>query len=425
MTTQPNAQRSHMGDQNGVWTERYRSCLMDTFGPPQLVLATGEGALVRDLDGREYLDLLGGIAVNILGHAHPALIEAVSTQVGRLAHVSNFFATTPQIRLAERLLQIAGGDSGLVFLTNSGTEANEAALKLVKAHGNAAATEGGEPKQRILALEHAFHGRSTGALALTWKAAYREPFTPLMPGVEFIPAGDIAALEAAMGPDVAGVFVEPIQGEAGVLPLDAEYLQAVRALCTEHDAIMVADEVQTGIGRTGTWLAMEAAGVRADVTTLAKGLGGGMPIGACLAFGTAATVLGPGMHGTTFGGNPVCAAAGLAVLETVENDGLLEHAATLGEQWRADLWASGTPGLVDVRGRGLLIGLDFDRPIAPALVAKARSAGFIINATGPATVRLAPPLVLTGEQAGRFTAALPALVRAVLEADDTTSGGER
>ncbi|QWW18777.1 acetylornithine transaminase [Schaalia sp. 19OD2882] len=399
------------------WLERHRTSLMDTFGTPHLVLDLGKGSTVWDVDGKKYLDLLGGIAVNALGHAHPAVVEAVAQQVARLGHVSNFFATEPQVRLAEEILRItaapqkdAPGD-GLVFLTNSGTEANEAALKVVKAHGNAQST----PKQRIIALDHAFHGRSTGALALTWKAAYREPFAPLVPGVHFVPAGDAPALEAAMGPEVAAVFVEPIQGEAGVNVLTDDYLRAVREITTGWGALMVVDEVQTGVGRTGEWMGHHHAGIRPDLVTLAKGLGGGMPVGACVAFGEAAHILRPGMHGTTFGGNPVCAAAALAVIRTIEAESLLEHVKALGESWREDLRTCGAATLVDVRGRGLLIGLEFSEPIAPALVAAGREAGFVLNATGANTLRLAPPLVITEAEAAGFTAALPKLAATALE----------
>lgn len=405
------------------WDTRYEGALMDTFGTPQLVLVSGHGSHVVDVDGREYLDLLGGIAVNLLGQAHPALVRAVSEQVARLGHVSNFFATPAQVTLAEHLLRIiepGGAPQGSrVFLANSGTEANECALKIVRAHANAGSdTAGGQPtipRPRILALEHAFHGRSTGALALTWKARYREPFAPLVPGVEFIPANDIPALEQAMGDDVAGMFVEPVQGEAGVLDLDDDYLQAARALTRAHGALLVVDEVQSGLGRTGSWMAHHRSGVIPDVVTLAKGLGGGMPIAACIGLGATGSVLTPGLHGTTFGGNPVCAAAANAVLDTVESDGLLAHASALGKRWREDLRALGIPGLREVRGRGLLIGIEFTEPIAPAIVAAGRRAGFVLNAATPTTLRLAPPLVLTASEAQSFTEALPALVDAAQE----------
>lgn len=400
-----------------TWDTRYDASLMNTFGHPQLVLASGHASHVVDEDGKAYLDLLGGIAVNVLGQTHPAVVRAISEQAARLGHVSNFFATPPQIELAEHLLRIVepGGapQGSKVFLANSGTEANECALKIVRAHANAS----DHPRPRILALEHAFHGRSTGALALTWKEAYRAPFAPLIAGVEFVPASDVDALEAAMGPDVAGLFVEPVQGEAGVHDLGADYLRAARELTSRYGALLVADEVQSGLGRCGAWMAHHDSGIVPDVVTLAKGLGGGMPIAACIGLGPAADVLHPGMHGTTFGGNPVCAAAANAVLDTIEADGLLAHAALLGARWREEIKALGLPEIVEVRGRGLLIGIEFGEPIAPALVRQGRGAGFILNATGPTTLRLAPPLVLTEEEARTFTNALPGLVREALDAD--------
>ena len=402
---------SVVGGASVAWDARYEGAVMDTFGTPQLVLVSGRGSHVVDADGREYLDLLGGIAVNILGQAHPAVVRAVSEQIATLGHVSNFFATPPQVTLAEHLLRIVepGGapEGSRVFLANSGTEANECALKIVRAHANAQDT----PRPRVLALEHAFHGRSTGALALTWKAKYREPFEPLVPGVEFLPANDIPALEAAMDEGVAGMFVEPVPGEAGVLDLDDEYLRAARELTRSVGALLVVDEVQSGLGRTGEWMAHHRSGIVPDLVTLAKGLGGGMPIAACIGLAGAGSVLGPGMHGTTFGGSPVCAAAANAVLDTVESDALLTHAALLGASWRDDLKALGVPGLREVRGRGLLIGLEFEDAIAPDIVSAGRGAGFVLNATSPTTLRLAPPLVLSAAEAATFTDALPALVR--------------
>lgn len=410
-----------------TWTGRYAGALMDTFGAPQMVLTQGRGCLLRDAGGREYLDLLGGIAVNLLGQAHPAVVGAITRQAATLGHVSNFFATEPQITLAEHLLRIIepGGapEGSRVFLANSGTEANECALKIVRAHANASP----RPGQRILALEHAFHGRTTGALALTWKEKYRAPFAPLMPGVEFVPAGDVAALEAAMGPDVAGVFIEPVQGEAGVHEVPAGYLVAARELTARHGSLLVFDEVQCGLGRTGEWMAHHTSGVVPDVVTLAKGLGGGMPIAACVGLGEAGSVLTPGLHGTTFGGNPVCAAAANAVLDTIEDEGLVDHAARLGAWWRAQIRALDIPGLVEVRGRGLLIGIQFSSPLAPALVEAGRAAGFVLNATSEDTLRLAPPLVLTADQAASFTHALPGLVGAArsLVAAAAAPGGQR
>lgn len=388
--------------------ERYSSALMNTFGIPQLTLSDGHGCILRDADGNEYLDLLAGIAVNVLGQCHPKVTAAIANQLNQLGHVSNFFATEPQIRLAEEILAIVepGGVSpgSRAFLTNSGTEANECALKMVKSYGNTT------HKHRILALTHSFHGRSTGALSLTWKEQYRTPFAPLIPGVEFIPANDPQALARAMTADTAGIFVEPIQGEAGVYPLEDEYLRLVRRLSAEVGALLVVDEVQTGMGRTGEWMGHHSSGIIPDIVTLAKGLAGGMPIGACIGIGTAGSILGPGAHGSTFGGNPICAAAALAVIETIRTDGLLEHTQNLGAQWIRELRECGIPTVKEIRGRGLLIGIEFTEEIAPFLVDEARARGFIMNATSSTVVRLAPPLILSAEEAASFTSVLPEIV---------------
>ncbi|OJV59465.1 MAG: acetylornithine transaminase [Cellulomonas sp. 73-145] len=386
------------------WTDRYTHAVMDTFGPPQRVLVRGEGAWVWDADGRRYLDLLGGIAVNSLGHAHPTLTAAISAQLGTLGHVSNFFASPTQVALAERLLAIAGAPAGSrVFFSNSGTEANEAAVKLTRRH-----SAGSRP--RLLALEGAFHGRSMGALALTHKAAYREPFEPLPPGVEFLPFGDTDALEAAFATDgekVAALFLEPVQGEAGVRTLPPGYLALARRLTEQNGALLVLDEVQSGMGRTGRWFAFQhphiGGGVVPDVVTVAKGLGGGFPVGALIAFGEhAAACLGRGQHGTTFGGNPVAAAAALATMGVIERDGLLAHVRELGEWWRAALASTGNPLVGTVRGEGLLIAVELTAPVAAVVAARALEAGFIVNPCTPTTLRLAPPYVLTREQAGSF-----------------------
>ncbi len=401
---------------NAAWTARYGQSLMNTFGRPQRVLVRGEGCYVWDADGRRYLDLLGGLAVNSLGHAHPLLVSAITAQLATLGHVSNFFATAPQIALAERLLDLLG-QPGRVFFTNSGTEANEAAFKIARRTGrpNVVATEGG------------FHGRTMGALALTGKPAIRAPFEPLPGGVTFVPYGDAEALAAAVDGDTAAVFLEPVQGEGGVVPAPAGYLAAAREITERAGALLVVDEIQTGIGRCGDWFAHTVEGIVPDVVTVAKGLGGGFPIGACIGLGRAADLLGPGAHGTTFGGNPVAAAAGLAVLHVVERDGLLEHVRTVGAHLRAEVLALGHPLVRGVRGRGLLLGVELAAPppearfsaqgggvrVAAAVAAEALGAGFIVNAVNPDTIRLAPPLILDIAQADEFLAALPAVLDAV------------
>ena len=379
--------------------QRYAGAVMNTFGPPALALVRGRGAHVWDAEGKEYVDLLGGIAVNALGHAHPALVEAVTTQLSTLGHVSNFFATEPQVALAERLLGLLGRPDGRVFFSNSGTEANEAALKLTRRTG----------RTRLVAAEGSFHGRTMGALALTSKAAYREPFEPLPGEVTFVPYDDVAELETAMDDTVAAVVLEPIQGEAGVVVPSAGYLADAQRIARDHGALFWLDEVQTGIGRTGAWFAHQLlAGVRPDLVTLAKGLGGGIPIGATIATGEAASLLQPGSHGTTFGGNPVAAAAALAVIDTIVADDLLAASLARGEELAA-LLARQT-GVRAVTGAGLMRGAELDGPYAAQAVAAAREAGFILNATGPSRLRFVPPLVITRADLDALDAALPAIL---------------
>ena len=377
---------------------RYAASVMNTFGKPKLVLTKGEGPYVWDADGKKYLDLLGGIAVNALGHGHPALVSAVTTQLSTLGHVSNFFATEPQVRLAEKLLDLLGVQ-GKVFFTNSGAEANEAAFKLTRRTG----------RTHIVSTEGSFHGRTMGALALTSKAAYREPFEPLPGDVTFVPYGDAAALAEAVTEHTAAVILEPIQGEAGVIFPPNDYLQRAREITTAHGALFWLDEVQTGMGRTGAWFAHTAAGVTPDIVTVAKGLAGGIPVGACIAVGEYGALLQPGNHGTTFGGNPVAAAAALAVIETIEKDDLLNNATNVGIALRA--------GLVDdrvteIRGAGLLIALDLSEPVAAQVSAQALQHGFIVNDCTPQRIRLAPPLVLTEKQADEFIQAWPRILDA-------------
>ncbi|WP_052274508.1 acetylornithine transaminase [Arthrobacter sp. L77] len=392
------------GASGADWLARYSSSLMGVFGTPQRVLVRGSGCFVWDADGGQYLDLLGGIAVNALGHAHPFVTSVVSSQLATLGHISNFFTSPTQVALAEKLLHLAEAPTGSrVFFTNSGAEALEAAVKLARRNST-------PQRQRILALDGAFHGRTMGALALTSKKAYREPFEPLPGGVEHIPFDDIEALRSAMDSSVAALVVEPIQGEAGVRPLSPEYLRAARELTRDHGALLILDEVQSGVGRTGRWFAHQwVDGVVPDAMTLAKGLGGGFPIGALVTFGEdVSSLIGAGQHGTTFGGNPVATAAGLATLHVLGTTGALQHASDVGTLLASRLAA--TDGVTAVRGQGLLIGFDVDGEYAPAAVQSALTAGFIINATGPSTLRLAPPLILTPEQAATFLDTLPAIL---------------
>ena len=413
------------------WLSRYSSSLLGVFGTPQRVLVRGAGCLVWDADGKEYLDLLGGIAVNALGHAHPFVTSVISSQLATLGHVSNFFTSPTQIALAEKLLDITKAPAGSkVFFANSGTEAVEAAFKLARRNtgtspdtaspdtaspDTAGPDNAAQPRTKIIALEGAFHGRTMGALALTAKEAYRAPFAPLPGGVVHIPFGDVDALRAAVDETTAAVFLEPIQGEAGVRPLPAGYLQAAREATSAAGALLILDEVQTGIGRTGKWLASEDAGIVPDAVTLAKGLGGGFPIGALVTFGPdVSSLLSAGQHGTTFGGNPVATAAALATLHVLENQHVLDHVRETGEHLRAGL--ATIDGVTEVRGEGLLIGFDLDDDVAPAVVTAGLDAGFIVNSPGPRTIRLAPPLILTTEQADRFLAALPALLQTAKDA---------
>lgn len=396
------------------WLQRYSGSLLNVFGTPQRVLVRGAGCLVWDADGNEYLDLLGGIAVNALGHAHPFVTSVISSQLATLGHVSNFFTSPTQVALAERLLSLAGaGNGSKVFFTNSGTEAVEAAFKLARRNS-------GPDRTRILALEGGFHGRTMGALALTSKQAYREPFEPLPGGVEHLPFGDLQALEAALDESVAAVVLEPIQGEAGVRPLSPEYLRKARELTSRVGALLILDEVQTGVGRTGRWFAHSTSGITPDAMTLAKGLGGGFPIGALITFGSEVSDLfSPGQHGTTFGGNPVATAAALATLHALEAGDVLTNANDVGGFLRAELAV--VPGITEVRGEGLLIGFDLDGDHAAAAVQAALERGFIVNAPTPHTLRLAPPLILTRSQAQTFLDALPAILTAARTAAAPTS----
>jgi acetylornithine aminotransferase len=371
--------------------QRWQQSMMDNYGTPPLALVKGEGAVVTDEDGRQYVDLLGGIAVNALGHAHPAVVAAVSQQIATLGHVSNLYVAEPPVALAELLLALAGRP-GRVLFCNSGAEANEAAFKLSRLTG----------RTHVVAAQGGFHGRTMGALALTGQPAKADPFRPLPGEVTHVPYGDPAALAAAVTDRTAMVVLEPIQGENGVVVPPPGYLAAAREICTAAGALLVLDEVQTGIGRTGHWFAHQADGVEPDVVTLAKGLGGGLPIGACMAFGAAADLFTPGAHGTTFGGNPVSCAAALAVIRTIAGEGLLDNVKRVGEQIRRGAEALGLP----VRGAGLLLGIVLDGPVAAPVAGALRERGFLVNPVQPGVLRLAPPLILTTEQADGFLAAL-------------------
>ncbi|HET9895142.1 MAG TPA: acetylornithine transaminase [Streptosporangiaceae bacterium] len=392
---------------NTSFSDRYAAAMMPNYGAPALVLTAGDGSVVWDADGNAYLDLVGGIAVSALGHAHPALVSAVSEQVAKLAHISNLYAHEGQLLLAERLLGLLRQDgsaaNGKVFFANSGTEANEAAIKLVR-------RAQGPGRPVFVAAEHGFHGRSMGSLSVTGKESIREPFMPFGLEVRFVPYGDQDALTAAVGPDCAGVFLEPCLGEGGVVPAPPGYLAAARAACDANGALLVLDEIQSGIGRTGAWFAFQAEGILPDVITLAKGLGGGLPIGACIGLGEAGSAFRRGDHGSTFGGNPVACAAALAVLDTIERDGLLDNVKRVGARLSAGIAGCDHKLLAGARGTGLWQAIALAGPAAAAVESAAMHAGFLVNAVQPDAVRLAPPLILSADQADSFVAALPGIL---------------
>ncbi|MEU9033079.1 acetylornithine transaminase [Streptomyces sp. NPDC048383] len=383
-------------------TGRWRAVMMDNYGTPPLALVRGEGSTVWDEDGRAYADFTGGIAVNTLGHAHPAVVSAVTHQLSTLGHVSNLFVSEPGVALAERLVGLLGRP-GRVFFANSGTEAVEAAFKIARRTG----------RSGLVAADGGFHGRTMGALALTGQPGKREPFLPLPAGVSHVPYGDVEALRAAVTEETAAVFLEPVQGEAGVIVAPEGYLRAAREITRATGTLLVLDEVQTGIGRTGHWFAHQALeGVEPDVVVLAKGLGGGLPIGATIAFGPAADLLTPGQHGSTFGGSPASCAAGLAVLDTIESEGLLAHVTRQGERLRRGVRTPGHPLVAEVRGAGLLVGIGLTEPVAARVQRAAQDAGFLVNAAGAATVRLAPALSVPEAQVDALLAALPGILDA-------------
>ena len=388
---------------NAELTQRWQGSLMNNYGTPRLPLVRGEGAKVWDADGTEYLDFVGGIAVNALGHGHPAIVEAVSRQIQSLGHVSNLYVAEPPVALSERLLQLFGRP-GKVFFCNSGAEANEAAFKLGRLTG----------RRHMVATDNSFHGRTMGALALTGQPGKQEPFLPLPGDVTHVPFGDVEALRAAVTEETAFVIIEPIQGEYGVVVPPVGYLRAAREITRATGTLLVLDEVQTGIGRCGTWFEHQAHdGVDPDIVTLAKGLGGGLPLGATVAFGAAAELFQPGHHGTTFGGNPVACAAGLAVLDTLGRDGALDEVKRLGEKLRDGIEGLGHPLVSHVRGAGLLLGIVLTGPLAPQVQQAAQDAGLLVNAPAPDVVRIMPPLIIGDAEADAFLEALPGVLGVV------------
>ena len=377
------------------WRDTFGEVMMGSLAVPAIMLDHGSGAHVWDVDGNEYLDFLGGIAVNSLGYAHPVQLDAIATQAAKLVHVSNYFATPPQVALAERLLRISGaGADGRVYFANSGTEANEAAFKLARLNSH-------DGRSRILALRNGFHGRTMGALALTGKPHMREPFEPMIPGVEHIDSS-IAALEAAMDDRVAALFVEPIKGEAGVIDLPTGYLAAAREITGRHGALLIIDEIQTGVGRTGAWFGFQHSGIVPDAITVAKGMAGGVPIGALITYGRASELFSRGQHGSTFGGNPFATAVAGAVLEEIERSGLIENAVTRGRQLREAIQGIGSPLVAEIRGAGLLIGIGLSDPVADDIAAAALRNGLIVTAPNESSIRLAPPLIIGDDEVAEF-----------------------
>ena len=372
--------------------KRWQRAIQDNYGTPTIELVSGKGSVVKDADGKTYLDFLAGIATNVLGHAHPAIVKAVSKQISTLGHVSNFYAHPNVLELAERLQKMTGDKSARVFFCNSGAEANEAALKLSRKTG----------KYRVVATQEAFHGRTMGALSLTGQPSKRNPFKPLIKGIKHVPFGDSSAMKRAITKKTAMVIVEPIMGEAGVIVPPVDYLKNLRQYCDDNGALLVFDCVQTGMGRTGDWFGYEYSGIKPDVITLAKGLGGGLPLGAMIALGSASKLFEAGDHGSTFGGNPVATAAALAVISSIEKEKILAHADEVGAFLLAELAL--IEGVTEVRGAGLLIGLTLDKPVAKLAVKKCQELGALINAPGDRTIRLAPALTVSMKQTEKFVA---------------------
>jgi len=397
-----------------AWRDSFAADMMRSAPMPLTRLERGDGARVWDVDGVEYLDFLAGIAVNSLGHAHPVIVETASRQAATLMHVSNYFATAPQLALAARLLRLTGaGADGRVYFGNSGAEAIEAAIKLARR------TE----RPRILALHQSFHGRTMGSLSLTGKAVLREPFEPLLPGIEHIDS-TIEALEAAIGHDVAALVVEPIKGEAGVVPLPDGYLEAARRITREHGVLLILDEIQTGAGRTGEWFAFQSTGIEPDAIALAKGIGGGVPIGALVTFGAASDLLTAGQHGSTFGGNPFATAIGDAVLAEIERADLVGNARVQGEAIRAAIAALGSSLVTEVRGAGLLLGVVLAEPVAGAVAAAALRHGLIVNAANENVIRIAPPLIIGPAEVEQFARRFGAALAEVVSASDAAASDD-
>jgi acetylornithine aminotransferase len=370
--------------------KRWQKALQDNYGTPTLELISGKGSLVKAADGATYLDFLAGIATNVLGHAHPEIAKAVTKQVSTLGHVSNFYAHPNVLELAEILQKMTGDKSARTFFCNSGAEANEAALKLSRKTG----------KVRIVATKEAFHGRTMGALSLTGQPSKRNPFKPLIKGIKHVPFGDSIAMKRAINKRTAMVIVEPIMGEAGVIVPPVDYLKNLRQYCDDNGALLVFDCVQTGMGRTGDWFGYEYSGIKPDVITLAKGLGGGLPLGAMIALGKASHLFEAGDHGSTFGGNPIATAAALAVIKSIEKEKILINVSAISEYLLTEIAL--IEGVQEVRGAGLLIGATLDQPVAKKVVKKAQELGLLINAPGDSIIRIAPALNVSIKQAEKF-----------------------
>ena len=375
---------------NKKMLSRWSSVVQNNYGTPSIVLVKGKGIVMTDADGKQYLDFLGGIATSILGHAHPAIVKAVTRQISTLSHVSNFYAHPNSVQLAEKLTAMTGDKNAKVFFCQSGAEANEAALKLSRRTGNV----------RVVAAQGAFHGRTMGALSLTGQQAKREPFLPLIKGIKHVPFGDIDAMRKAVTKKTAMVIIEPIMGEAGVIVPPADYLQQLRKLCDEKGALLVIDAVQTGMGRTGDWFGYEYSGIKPDVITLAKGLGGGLPLGAMIALGKAADLFQPGDHGSTFGGNPVTTAAGLAAITFIESQNILQKVEKQGAELMQELAL--VPGVSEVRGAGLLLGIELTTANPSEIATALRNEGVLVNAANSTTIRIAPALTVTDIQIKKF-----------------------